>query len=207
MSCYVVRGSSSRGRTLSPRVGAVAAPVVVVRSSRHHWGVATPTTTTARRPRRRLDPKLLAASLAIAVGLVLIGVALVQSVTGEEAADLPAAIESVTPVPAAVQVPQQSQVIVDLESGYEGRLVVDDVALDTVRLDELVSIDVEPGEQVDVPPGAVFEPGNATLTYTPADGAPVERFTPGSHLVRVIYWLSEEGPARARSYSWSFVAV
>ncbi len=162
---------------------------------------------TERSERRRVDPKLLAASLAIALGVVLIGYALVRSVTGDEAADLPSAIEAVLPVPSAVQVPQQSQVVVDLETGYEGRLVVDDVALDTVRLDELGSIDVEPGEQVDVPPGAVFEPGNATLTYTPAEGAPVERFAPGNHVVTVIYWLSEEGPSRARSFSWSFTAV
>ena len=163
--------------------------------------------TERRDRRRRVDPKLLAASIAIAVGIVLIGVALVRSVTGDEAADLPGAIETVLPVPSAVQVPQQSQVVVDLESGYEGRLVIDDVALDTVRLDELGSIDVEPGEQVDVPPGAVFEPGNATLTYTPAEGAPVERFAPGNHVVTVIFWLAEEGPSRARSYSWSFTAV
>ena len=162
---------------------------------------------TEPRARRRVDAKLLAASLAIALGIVLVGYALVRSVTGDEAADLPAAIEEVIPVPAAVQVPQQSQVVVDLESGYEGRLVVDGVALDTVRLDEIGSIDVEPGEQVDVPPGAVFEPGNATLTYTPAEGAPVERFAPGNHTVTVIFWLSEEGPSRARSFNWSFVAV
>jgi hypothetical protein len=160
-----------------------------------------------RGDRRRVDPKLLAASLAIALGVVLVGFALVRSVTGDEAADLPSAIEAVTPVPSAIQVPQQSQVVVDLESGYEGRLVVDDVALDTVRLDEIGSIDIEPGEQVDIPPGAVFEPGNGTLTYTPAEGAPVERFTPGNHIVTVIYWLSEEGPGRARSFNWSFTAV
>jgi hypothetical protein len=169
--------------------------------------VATSTATADGRVRRRIDPKLLAASAAIAIGLVLIGYALTRSVTGDEAADFPAAVESVNPVPSAVQVPQQSQVIVDLASGYEGRLIIDDVALDTVRLDELSAVDVEPGEQVDVPPGAVFEPGNGTLTYTPAEGEPVERFEPGSHVVTVIYWRSEEGPSRARSYSWSFVAV
>jgi hypothetical protein len=173
---------------------------------RHHGTVASPVVT-ERRERRRVDPKLLAASVAIALGIVLIGVALVRSVTGDEAADLPAAVEAVMPVPSAVQVPQQSQVVVDLEAGYEGRLILDDVALDTVRLDELAAVDVEPGEQVDVPPGAVFEPGNATLTYTPAEGAPVERFTPGNHIITVIFWRSEEGPSRARSFSWSFTAV
>ena len=147
------------------------------------------------------------ASLAIAVGLVLVGYALVRSVSGDEAADLPEAIESVTPVPSAIQVPQQSQVVVDLEAGFEGRLIVDDVALATVRLDELGSIDVQPGEQIDVPPGAIFEPGNATLTFTPGEGAEIERFAPGDHTATVIYWRAIEGPERARSYTWSFAAV
>jgi hypothetical protein len=161
---------------------------------------------TARR-RRRIDPRLLVASLAIALGLVLIGYALVRSVSGDEAVDLPEAIEGVTPVPSAIQVPQQSQVVADLEAGYEGRLIVDDVALATVRLDELGSVDVEPGEQIDVPPGALFEPGNATLTFAPGEGAPIERFAPGNHTVTVIYWRAVEGPERARSYTWSFSAV
>jgi hypothetical protein len=167
--------------------------------------IASPAASARRR--RRIDPRLLAASLAIAVGLVLIGYALVRSVSGDDAADLPEVIESVTPVPSAIQVPQQSQVVVDLEAGYEGRLIVDDAALATVRLDELGSVDVEPGEQIDVPPGALFEPGNATLTFSPGEGAPIERFAPGNHTVTVIYWRTVEGPERARSYTWSFTAV
>jgi hypothetical protein len=170
-------------------------------------GVATSTAVGGRRAGRRADPKLLAASLVIAVGLVLIGWALLRAVTGDEAADLPAAVEEVTPTPSAIQVPQQSQVVADLEAGYEGRLVIDGVQLPTIRLDELGSVDVEPGEQVDVPPGVLYEPGNATLTYTPAQDAPIERFDSGPHTVTVIYWLSEQGPSRARSFSWSFDAV
>ncbi len=126
---------------------------------------------------------MLAASLAIAFGLVLIGFAVSRSVTGDEATDLPDAIESVSPVPDAVQVLQQTQVVVDLAEGYEGRLIIDDLALPTIRLDELASVDVAPGEQVEVPPGVVFEPGNGTLTFTPGDPSTIERFDPGSHTV------------------------
>jgi hypothetical protein len=162
---------------------------------------------TGHRARRRVDRKLLAASLVIAIGLVLIGVALIQAVTGDEAADLPEAVEAVSPAPSAIQVPQQSQVVADLDAGYQGRLVIDGVALDTIRIDELGSIDVEPGEQIEVPPGAVYEPGNATLTYTPADDSPIERFAPGTHTATVIFWQTEAGPERARSYSWTFTAV
>jgi hypothetical protein len=169
--------------------------------------VAVSPALTGQRTRRRVDRKLLAASLVIAVGLVLIGYALLRAVTGDEAADLPAAVEEVTPPPSAIQVPQQSQVVADLEAGYEGRLVIDGVELPTIRLDQLGSVDVEPGEQIEVPPGVLFEPGNATLTYTPAENAPIERLDPGTHTATVIYWLSEEGPSRARSFSWSFAAV
>ena len=156
---------------------------------------------------RRFDRKLLAASLAIAVGIVLIGFALARSVTGDEVTNLPSAVEDITPAPDAVQVLQQTQVVVDLAEGYEGRLVIDDVPLQTIRLDELGTLDVEPGEQLDVPPGVVFEPGNGTLTFTPGGDAPIERFDPGSHTVQVIFWRTVEGEERARSYTWAFSTI
>ena len=162
---------------------------------------------TGPRTRRRVDRKLLVASLVIALGLVLIGFALLRAVTGDEAADLPAAVEEVTPTPSAIQVPQQSQVVADLKAGYEGRMVIDGVQLPTIRLDQIGSVNAEPGEQIDVPPGVVYEPGNATLTFTPGESQPIESFDSGTHTVTVIYWLSEQGPSRARSFSWSFAAV
>ena len=115
--------------------------------------LAAVTDRSARPWYRRIDLKLLAASLVIAVGVVLIAVAVSRSVTGDEATDLPDAIESIIPAPDAVQVLQQTQVVVDLAEGYEGRLIIDDLALPTIRLDELASVDVAPGEQVEVPPG------------------------------------------------------
>jgi len=159
------------------------------------------------RARNLPDRKLLLASLVIAVGLVMIGFALVTSISGDEAADLPPAVERVTPSVDAVQVLQQTQIIVDLAEGYEGRLVIDDVALDTIRLDEIGDVDVQPGEQIDLPPGAVFEPGNDTLTFTPGENAPVDRFAPGVHRVEVTYWQTVEGPSRGRTFSWTFEAI
>jgi hypothetical protein len=156
---------------------------------------------------RRIDPKLLLASIVIAVGLTLIGVALSRAVTGNEAANLPAAIESITPTFDASQVPQQTAVIADLAAGYEGRLIVDDVALPTIRQDEVVSPDIKPGEQVKVPPGVLYEPGNATLTFTPGDDQAIKRFDAGSHTVVVVYWKIVEGERTARSYMWSFTTV
>ena len=92
------------------------------------------------------------ASLAIAVGLVLIGWAVVRGVTGDDVSELPDAIEQIAPVPDAVQVLAQSQVIVDLAEGYEGRLPIDGVEFPTMRLEDLTNDDVEPGEQVEIPP-------------------------------------------------------
>ena len=156
--------------------------------------------------RRRIDLKLLAASLAIAIGLVLIGIALLRAEFGPQR-DLPTAIEGISPVPDAVQVLTQTQVIVDLIDGYEGRLVIDGEQLDTIRLDEIGSANAEPGTQVEVPPGVIFEPGNATLTFTPGEGAPVERFEPGLHDATVFFWRIEEGPGAARSFTWTFEAI
>ena len=156
---------------------------------------------------QRLDKKLLLASAVIAVGLVLMVVALATAVTGDEAADLPPAIESITPVYAAVQVPQQTAVIVDLAAGYEGYLVVDGVPIPTIRLDEVGRVDVEPGEQIDLPPGAIFEPGNATLSFTPGEEQAVDNFDAGPHTVTVVYWEPLDESSRARSYTWSFTTV
>ena len=156
---------------------------------------------------QRLDRKLLLASLAIAVGVVLIAIGLLRSVSGDEVTQLPDAIEDITPAPDAEQVLQQTQVVVDLAEGYEAELTVDGVVLPTIRLDELAPVDVEPGEQVEVPPGAIFEPGNGTLTFTPAEGTAIETFDPGSHSVTVTYWRSADGRNTARSYSWTFEVI
>lgn len=155
---------------------------------------------------RKIDPKLMLASLAIAIGLVLIGFGLLTGVTGDEVTNLPPEIEQIAPVPDAVQVPQQTQVTVDLESGFFGRLVIDGVALETVTLGE-GSIEVEPGQQVDLGPGVIYEPGNATLTFTPTEDGPIDTFAPGEHTVEVVYWDLELGEARAEDYDWTFVVV
>ena len=58
-----------------------------------------------------------------------------------------------------------------------------------------------------LPPATIYEPGNATLTFTPSAGAPVEEFAEGHHEATVVFWRIDDGPARARSYSWSFNTV
>ena len=161
----------------------------------------------SRREKRRIDRALLAASAAIALGIVVIGFGIVVSVTGDERTRLPDEVQEVTPAPDAVQTLSQSSVIVDLADGYTGVLVLDGVELETVNLDEVGSIEVEPGKQVDLPPVTVYEPGNATLTFTPTEGAVVEEFSSGIHRAEVVYWRVDQGRQRADSFRWTFNVI
>ena len=157
--------------------------------------------------RRRIDKTLLIVSLVVGLGLTLVLRGLFIGVTGDERADLPAAIEEVLPVPEAEQALSQTNVFVDLAAGYTGVFVVDGVEIPTVNIDELSSDTLEPGAQVSVPPVTVYEPGNATLTFTPGSDAPITEFTEGEHQVTVRYWRIEEGEQRARSYTWTFNVI
>jgi hypothetical protein len=152
---------------------------------------------------RRPQWSLLFASLAIAGCLVAIGIAVSGSVTGRDSLNLPAVIEQIDPLPAAVRVPAQTSVFVDLEVGYEGVLVIDGLELETVNLDSLKDPN-KPGQQITLPPTTVYEPGNATLTFNPSDDASITGFTQGEHRVKVIYWKILEGRGSARSYTWTF---
>ena len=153
---------------------------------------------------RRVDRSLLVVSFIVAVGVMFVIRGVLVGVTGDERSDLPAQIERVDPVPDAVRVLSQTSVFVDLAPGYTGRLVVDGVELETVGIDEIGSGQFEPGQQITLPPKTIYEPGNATLTFTPSAGAPIERFEEGIHEATVVFWLIAEGPERSRSYSWTF---
>lgn len=153
--------------------------------------------------RRRIRIGQLLTSLVIAVCVVAIFVALDMAVTGDEASRLPDAIERIDPVRGATQVPQQSQVFVDLAEGYTGVIVIDGLELETVDLDDLRE-SARPGQQIEIPPTTIYEQGNATLTFDPVDGSSIERFEQGEHVVQVIYWKIVEGRAKAQSFSWTF---
>ena len=157
-------------------------------------------------PRRRpFDWKLWIASLPIALGVLLIAYGLSVSITGDEATKLPDQIESISPVPDAVQVLSQTNVVVDLAEGYEGTLEIDGVAFPTQRLDEFNrSNDVAPGTQIDIPAGVLFEAGNDTLTFTPGPDIEITTFTEGNHTVEVVYWRTSVGEQEARSFRWTF---
>jgi len=156
------------------------------------------------RRRRRPDVGLLIASLVIACGGVLIVWGMTDALTGDDGVDRPSAIESVTPVENAVQVLQQEGLIVDFEYGYEARLFIDGVELPITMLGQ---IDVAPGEMIELPPTAVFDPGNAVLSFQPVEGALIESFTEGIHEARVVFWNTADGEDTARSYSWTFNVI
>lgn len=157
--------------------------------------------------KRRVDKTLLIVSFVVAVGIMLVIRGLLVGVTGEDRSNLPDEIESVEPVPDAVRVLAQSSVFVDLAEGYTGRLVVDGEEIETVSIEAIGDGQFEPGRQITLPPATIYEPGNATLTFTPSAGAPIEAFGEGRHEATVIFWRIEDGPARARSYTWTFNTV
>ena len=176
-----------------------------------HDGDEAPPATPAR-ARRRLDPKLLLASLGIAFGVFVVIVGISRAVTGREQQQLPDEIEAIAPIRGATQVLSQSQVFVDLLPGYEMVLVLNGLELPTFSLADIAASTSVPGgggqvSEVLLPPAAIKEPGNNTLTYTPAEGAPIESFDTGLNTASVIYWKLDEGRDRARSYTWTFNVV
>jgi hypothetical protein len=210
---------------LTPRLGP-RSDVRIDRSARHDGAVTEanvdtgtgeqttpdgPDPTATDRPtkrRRRVDKTLLALSLVIAVGLALVVRGIAVSITGDERAHLPDTIESVDPVPEAVQVLSQTSVFVDLDSGYTGVLVIDGIELPTVNIDDLAEqFTAEPGQQIDLPATTIFEGGNSTLTFIPSDEALITGFESGLHRAQVIYWRIEDGRQRPRSFTWTFTVV
>jgi hypothetical protein len=164
-------------------------------------------TTPPKARRRRPDKTLLIASLVVGLGLALVTRGLLIGVTGDDRSPLPPLIEEVRPVPEAEQALSQTSVFVDLAPGYTGVLIIDDVEIETIDVSEVANDRVEPGEQVSIPAGAVYERGNATLSFTPGAGAPIEEFSEGLHRATVLYWRLDETRQRARTYTWTFNVI
>ena len=154
---------------------------------------------------RKVNKRLAICSLLIAVGLVFVVIGVLRGVTGKAAENLPSLIQAVEPPPNAISVPNQSRIFVDLDAGYTGVLVVDGFELATVSEDD--QRDVQPGEQAKPALTTVYAQGNATLTFQPVDGAPIETLTQGLHDVVVTYWPIVEGRNSARSFPWKFTVV
>lgn len=152
---------------------------------------------------QRPDAATFVAILLLTVGFVFVIGAGLVGITGSDRYRLPATVEEVSPLPDSVQVPVQTSVKVDLATGYTGVLVIDGIELPTVNLAD-ISSRAKPGVQVNMPPATIYEAGNATLTFTPSDDAPITSFASGRHDVQVIYWAPEQGRGRSRTFAWSF---
>lgn len=146
-------------------------------------------------------------SAGVGVGLVLIFMGLGSASTGRDSQRLPAEFESISPGPGD-QVLRQSQIFVDLIPGYQATLTVDGVALETTRLDELSANGgvPKPGAQVEVPPTAIFDPGNYTISFLPQEGAAIEEFSQGRHTATITFWKIIEGESKSRTFTWEFEA-
>lgn len=158
--------------------------------------------------KRPIDKQMLLVSAGVAVGLILIVMGLQSATTGRDAQNIPAAIEEMSPGPGD-QVVQQAQISVDFTEGYEASLIIDGITLETTRLDELSAegnAKLEPGAQVEIPPTAIFDPGNYIISFTPQEGAPIDVFSQGKHTAQVIYWKMVDGREKARSFTWEFEA-
>ncbi len=160
-----------------------------------------------RTSRRHIDKTLLIVIAVLGIGIALVARGVLVSITGDARSKLPALIEQVEPVPEAVQVVSQSNVFVDLASGYTGVLVIDGVEIETVNVEDVGNIGVQPGQQIDLPSVTIYEPGNATLTFAPSQDAAITQFSEGQHRAQVIYWKVDESRQRARSYTWTFQVV
>lgn len=155
--------------------------------------------------RKKIDKQSLLVSFGIAIGLVFIGLGMRTGLTGRDASNLPDAIENISPANGD-KILRQAQVIVDFAEGYTAVLTIDGFQLPTTRLDELTANGAtpKPGAQVELPPTAIFDPGNYIISYQPQTGAPIEEFTQGDHIASVRYWKIQDGEQSARIYNWKF---
>lgn len=150
---------------------------------------------------KHINVGLMVASAVIAIGLVMVVVGLSRGDTSQSKL-LPEGIESIDPVRSAVGVPNQTHVFVDLVPGMRGVLIIDGIEPEVIDLGDVVI--PEGGEQIALPPATIYEAGNATLTYQPSKGAPIEKFEQGQHTVTVLYWKFNESRERASSFTWTF---
>ena len=163
---------------------------------------STEVSTTRRR--RRPNRELLLISAAAGVGLFLVIAGFLSATPGRDLLDYPEAIIDISPAPNDRQVLSQTEISVDLQDGYEAVIVLDGIEIPTSRLEDIAGGLPEPGQQIDLPPTAIYDQGNSLIRFEPRDGAVIESYSVGRHQVTVIFWKIEDGRNTARSYSWSF---
>lgn len=157
-------------------------------------------------PRRKINLERLIVSFAFAAGVTLIVLGVLWSRTGRDALNYPDAIESVSPAPNDKQVLRETQVQVQLVTGYGAELTIDGIALETTNLDDYLQGvgQPAPGQQITLPSTAIFDLANATITFQPSDEAQITEFGQGVHDATVTFWKLVEGRDTASTFSWQF---
>ena len=156
----------------------------------------------SKRRRIRLETVLISLGILVGVSFVIFG--LNSATTGRDALGYPAEIIDISPAPNDRQVLSQTEISVNLQDCYEAALVLDGIEVPTTRLEDFVPIAVKPGQQIELPPTAIYDQGNSLIRFEPTEGAVIEKYSVGVHKVKCIYWKIEEGRGAARSYDWSF---
>jgi hypothetical protein len=155
------------------------------------------------RRRRRIDPRTLLVSAGFAVGVILVAHAFTSARTGSDAQGVKnPAIDRLIPSPDDL-VLRQSEVGIDLATGYTGQLIIDGKALLT---QEVVAANSPTPGTVDRILNVRFDRAENTLLYQPLDvaGAPIKQFDPGRHTITARFWKLDEGEDTAHQYTWSF---
>ena len=153
--------------------------------------------------RRRFDPRTFLVSLGFAVGLLLVFYAFASARSGSDAQGVKnPAIERLIPSQDDL-VLRQSEVGIDLATGYTGQLIIDGRPLPTEEL--IASDSPNPGTVARIV-NVRFDPAENTLLYQPIDlpGAPITQFDPGRHEIVARFWKLDESEADARQYKWFF---
>jgi hypothetical protein len=153
--------------------------------------------------RRRFDLRTFLVSVGFAIGILLVINGFTSARTGSDAQGVNnPAIERLIPSKDEL-VLRQSEVGIDLATGYTGQLVIDDQALPT---EELVAPDSPNPGTVPRIVNVRFDPAQNTLLYQPVDlpGAPIPEFAPGSHTITARFWKLDESEADAHQYTWTF---
>jgi hypothetical protein len=152
---------------------------------------------------RRFDLRTFLISLGFAVGLVLVVYAFASARSGSDAqgVDNPA-IERLIPGQDDL-VLRQSEVGIDLATGYTGELIIDGQTLPT---EEVIASDSPNPGVVERIVNVRFDPAQNTLLYQPIDlpGAPITEFDPGQHEIVARFWKVEESEEDAKQYTWTF---
>jgi len=152
--------------------------------------------------RRRLA---IVAVLAVAVGCIVVAA---RSGGGSEEAGPDEAIVSYLPSPGG-RVLRQSQVGVELQSGYDGRLTINEVPIPEEQMVGAIVPGSEAWERLtDVQRELGPRPNNKQLVmFQPGEGKAITEYDTGSVQISVRFWKSVDGPQSGRTITYTISVI